>query len=90
MTGRPAHPAFVIEQFDPQKHDRESFNSGIPTVDNYLKLTANKLVRAGNVRLFIATAPGGEIAGFYAVNAHSVELGDLPRRTAASPRRSCR
>ena len=73
---------FVVEPFDPERHDRSSFSCGVAPVDNYFQRTANKLAKAGNVRVYVMVAPGGEIVGFYALNAHAVHYGELPSRYA--------
>ena len=74
--------AFIIEPFDPAKHDRAAFSCGIAQVDNYFQKTANKLAQADNVRLFVMTAPDGKVIGFYAINAHTVQYGELPANFA--------
>lgn len=63
---------FVVEPFDPARHDRASFSCGVAQVDNYFKLTANKLVKAGNVRIHVMCTADGTVAGFHALNAHAV------------------
>lgn len=83
MSGAPERP-FTIEPFDPDRHDRSSFTCGIDPVDNFLKRTANKLAKADNLRLFVMTSDAGEVAGFHAINAHSVDYGALPERYARS------
>jgi ribosomal protein S18 acetylase RimI-like enzyme len=82
LTGEEPEPRYIVEPFDPDRHDRTAFSCGVPKVDNYFKKTANKLHQAGNVRLFVMIAPGGEVAGFYAINAHAVSFDDLPRKYA--------
>jgi hypothetical protein len=72
----------VIEPFDAARHDRAAFSCGVEQVDNYFKRTANKLAKAGNVRLFVMTAADGGVIGFYAINAHAVDYADLPARYA--------
>ena len=71
-----------IEPLDPARHDRASFSSGIEAVDNYFRRTANKLVGAGNLRVFVLVSPEDELIGFYALNAHAVDFADLPPRYA--------
>lgn len=73
---------FTIEPFDPDRHDRSSFSCGVAQVDNYFRKTAGKLARADNVRMFVMVAPDGAVAGFYALNAHSVHYSELPKRYA--------
>lgn len=75
-------PRFVIEPFDPERHDRAAFSCGVDQIDNYFKKTANKLAKADNVRFFVMTAPDGGVIGFYALNAHAVDYNDLPKSYA--------
>src|SRR5690606_9148302 len=69
---------------DPQKHDRATFSCGLSQVDNFFKRTANKLAKADNVRVFVMTTPDGNLVGFHALNAHSVDYTDLPDKYARS------
>ena len=75
MRSRP----YVIEPFDPARHDRSGFSCGVEGVDNYFKKTANKLAEAGNVRLFVMVSADQALIGFYAINAHAVHYQDLPK-----------
>jgi GNAT superfamily N-acetyltransferase len=78
-----AGAAATIEPFDPEKHDRTTFSCGVEQVDNYFKKTANKLAKAGNVRLFVMRRDeDGASIGFYATNAHAVDYRDLPEKYA--------
>jgi hypothetical protein len=47
-TSEPA--SYIIEPFDPERHDRAAFSCGVEQVDNYFQKTANKLAKADNVR----------------------------------------
>ncbi len=78
MTAR----QFTIEPFDPEKHDRTAFSCGVEQVDNFFKRTANKLAKAGNLRVFVMVADNGGLIGFYAINAHAVDYRELPKRFA--------
>lgn len=82
MTVAAGTKPFVIEPFDPEKHDRTAFSCGIEQVDNYFRKTANKLAKAGNVRLYVMAVPDGGVIGFYAINAHGVHYEDLPSKFA--------
>lgn len=84
MSSSANKPAFIIEPFDPDRHDRSKFSCGVEQVDNYFKKTANKLNKADNVRLFVMVAENDDIAGFYAINAHSVDYSELHKRYARS------
>ncbi|MGL4489200.1 MAG: GNAT family N-acetyltransferase [Rhizobiaceae bacterium] len=72
----------IIEPLDTTRHDRNSFSSGVKQCDNFLRLTAGKLGKAGHVRTFVLTQNGEDIIGYYALNAHSIDYMDLPTRFA--------
>lgn len=71
-----------IATFDPERHDRAAFHSGVEAVDNFLKMTANKLARADNLRLYAMTDPSGALLGFYALHAHAIDDAQLPTKFA--------
>lgn len=73
-------PRFQIESFDPEKHDRDGFSCGVEQVDNYFKRTANKLMKAGNTSIYVMVGSDGDVAGFYAMNAHAIHYEDLPNK----------
>jgi ribosomal protein S18 acetylase RimI-like enzyme len=79
---KPDGARYIIEPFDPRKHDRTAFSCGVAQVDNYFKKTASKLHKAGNIRLYVMRSPEGAIIGFYAINAHAVDYADLPKKYA--------
>lgn len=83
MPGR-GDGLFVIEPFDPVRHDREGFSCGVAAVDNYFRKTANKLAKANNTKVYVMVAPSGAVAGFYALNAHAVSYEALPAGFARS------
>lgn len=72
----------IIEPLDPAKHDRAAFSCGVEQVDNFFKKTANKLVKADNLRVFVMTDPDGALIGFYGLNVHSVDYTELPAKYA--------
>lgn len=57
MKEKTGQRRFIIEPFDPDKHDRTAFSCGVEQVDNYFWKTANKLAKAGNIRLYVMTSP---------------------------------
>jgi ribosomal protein S18 acetylase RimI-like enzyme len=73
---------FIVEPLDPDKHDRAAFSTGVEQVDNYFRKTANKLAKAGNVRVWVMVSPSGGLIGFYALNAHSIDYAELPGKFA--------
>lgn len=82
MSDEAAPAVNILEPFDPARHDRAAFSCGIEQVDNFFKKTANKLAKADNVRLWAMTTPDGDLIGFYAANAHSVDDQELPDKYA--------
>ncbi len=73
----------VIEPLDMDRHDRAAFSSGVEQVDNFLQKTAGKLLKGDTARVFVVVDTHQnpeEILGFYSINAHSVNYGDLPNR----------
>jgi len=82
VTDPAAAAPFLIEPLDPARHDRAAFSCGVDRVDNFFRKTANKLIKAGNVRVFVMTDPAGALIGFYALNAHSVDYEALPAKFA--------
>lgn len=72
----------IIEPLDKARHDRQAFASGVTQVDRYLQETASRLMKGGTARIFVMVDPQHpeEILGFYSINAHSVQGGDLPKR----------
>ena len=77
MSGSPDGRKRIVP-FDPAIHDRTAFSCGVRQVDNYFKNTANKLAKAGHVRVFVMVDAQDQVMGFYAINAHAVDYQDLP------------
>ncbi|MEO3433669.1 GNAT family N-acetyltransferase [Inquilinus sp. CAU 1745] len=80
----PGDAKLTIEPFDPEKHDRTAFSCGVEQVDNFFKRTANKLAKAGNLRVFVMVGADDEVIGFHAVNAHAIDYQELPKTFARS------
>lgn len=74
----------IIEPFDPEKHDRAAFSCGVEQVDNFFRKTANKLAKAGNLRVFVLAGADVEVIGFHAINAHAIDYQELPKTYARS------
>lgn len=79
-----AETTFIIEPLDTKRHERKRFSSGISQVDNYLQKTANKLVKADNLRVYVMTTAEGDLVGFYGLNAHKIDHIELPESYARS------
>lgn len=81
MTGE-LQKNISFKPFDPNIHDRTAFCCGADQVDNFLKFTAKKHQKGNYTRVWVAVDDDDEsrILGFYAINAHSIEVGDLPEK----------
>lgn len=69
----------AIEKFDPSRHDRSNFNSGVPELDRFLKELAHQHQRkhfSTSYVLVDADAPRN-IFGYYSVSFGSLKLSDL-------------
>ena len=66
-----------VEPFDPARHRREGFSSGVASVDNYLKLTARKLAAAHAAAVFVIADENSAIVGFYALMSVSIDASDI-------------
>jgi GNAT superfamily N-acetyltransferase len=88
MTPEPQALQIDIQPFDPKTHDRTVFSCGSNRIDNYLKRTAKKHQKDDFARIFVAVLPGtGTVLGYYAINAHAIEVGDLtPEWEGRAPR----
>jgi hypothetical protein len=80
----PDEAGLTIEPFDPEKHDRAAFSCGVEQVDNFFRKTANKLAKAGNLRVYVMVSAEADVIGFYAINAHAVDYQELPKTYARS------
>lgn len=72
-----------IEPLDSKRHDRTGFASGIARVDNFLKRSARKQQANDHTRVQVAVSSDAAVVGYYAMNAHRLDLPDasgLPRR----------
>ena len=68
-----------IEPLDRTKHDRAAFSCGDERVDNFLKKTAARQQDNDHTRVNVACLDDqNDIVGYYALNAHSVDVSSLP------------
>ena len=65
-----------VEPFDPARHKRGDFVSGVASIDNYLKLTAKKLASAHAAAIFVIVDEAGDVIGFYALSAISIDASE--------------
>ena len=70
-----------IEPLGPQ-HDRAAFSSGSAALDQYLKTQASQAVEKNLAAVFILTADGKTILGYFTLSAFSVKLTEIPEQLA--------
>ena len=64
------------------KHDRESFESGTPELDFYLKNQAGQDRRRNLASIFVLTEDTGNIVGYYALSQDAITAEELPDDTS--------
>lgn len=64
---------FRIEKFDKASHDRGAFSCGIAGMDRWFKKSITDQIKANRIRVWCAVDKNGQVVGFYALSAHSVE-----------------
>jgi ribosomal protein S18 acetylase RimI-like enzyme len=68
-----------IEPLDRKKHDRAAFSCGEKRVENFLAYNAARQQDEGHTRVWVACLDQKpQIIGYYAINAHSVDVSTLP------------
>ena len=68
----------VIEPLG-RHHDRSSFDSGEPRVDNFLRLTARRHVAENLAVVRVAVVAGDPVVvGYHSLGAHSIDAAGLP------------
>lgn len=81
--GNDADLDFTIEAFEPTRHDRSGFDSGVARIDNFLKRTARRHHKQDFTRIWVACRPGElSVLGYYAINSHALEADALPAQLA--------
>jgi predicted GNAT family N-acyltransferase len=72
---------FKIEPLG-KKHDRAAFSCGKQSLDQYLKDQAGQAVGKNLAAVFILTADGKKIAGYYTLSSYAVKLDEIPEEIA--------
>ena len=68
---------YRIEPLGPN-YDRAAFSCGNPALDRYLRQQAGQDLKRNLAAVFIVTADGKSVAGFYTLSAESILAVDLP------------
>jgi GNAT superfamily N-acetyltransferase len=77
LTGGAGITDYRIEPLGPD-HDRASFCCGNPELDSYFQQQAGQDEKRKLAAIFILTADGKAVAGFYTLSAHSVDANEMP------------
>lgn len=77
MAAGTEKPKFNFEPLA-SSHDRAAFSCEDPILENYLKTQARQDARKKLAAVFIMTADGKNIAGFYTLSQYSVLSGEIP------------
>jgi GNAT superfamily N-acetyltransferase len=76
-----AEDTLRVEVLGPQ-HNLASFESGVESLDRYLRVQAGQDARKNMAAPFVLVLPGGAIGGYYTLSATAVNLAELPAQTA--------
>ena len=66
-----------FELLNPKKHDRQSFDCGVESLNLYIQKFANQDQKRSLTRVYVL-ADQKEIIGYYSISAHSVLRDNLP------------
>ncbi|WP_031431423.1 GNAT family N-acetyltransferase [Methylomicrobium agile] len=66
-----------FELLEPERHDRKSFDCGVPALNLYLQRFANQDQKRGLSRVYVLSE-GRHIIGYYTISADSVVTDALP------------
>jgi len=69
-----------VEVLGPQ-HDRTLFESGVESLDRYLRMQAGQEARKNIAAPFVLVMPDGAIGGFYTLSSTAVDVGEWPVQT---------
>jgi predicted GNAT family N-acyltransferase len=76
MTG-----SYSVEPLQ-DKHDRESFISGVPELDRYLRFQAGQDARRKVAAPFVLVGNQEAVIGYYTLSSYNIRLLNLPTETA--------
>lgn len=78
-----ASPAWTIEPFDRQRHERSGFDCGLSVLNDWLETKVSQFEKKDLARTYILTQTGTAIVkGYYALSNHTVVFEALPKDQA--------
>jgi GNAT superfamily N-acetyltransferase len=80
----PLPSPLVIELLDKTVHDRQDFDCGEPTLNDYLKFTARQHMDKGYAQVWVAVSEPGSarIIGYYTLSTSALEPEEVPGRAS--------
>ena len=67
-----------IREFDPARHVRAGFDSGVPRLNNFIQLSARKQQKGDIARVYVALNQGEtRILGYHSISAYGLSAHDL-------------
>jgi GNAT superfamily N-acetyltransferase len=74
----------LVDRIEPlgRQHDRTSFSSGQPELDDWFRERAGQDQRRNVARVFVAVDDKSGVIGFYSLSAFTLALDDLPEPIA--------
>lgn len=67
-----------FEVFDKSRHNREAFDCGVESLNNYLKRTLNQQMQRAITVGYVLTTPDGRIAGYVTLSSGKLPVGAVP------------
>lgn len=67
-----------FEPFNKQRHDRDSFDCGVPALNEYLKTRLGQHSKKNLTRGYVLATPGGRIAGYFTLAAGRLTVNLIP------------
>ena len=77
MAAKSAESNYRVELLE-ASHDRDDFSCGVPELDSYLRQQSGQDQKRKLAAVFVLTADGQSISGYYTLSAHSILAADLP------------
>ncbi len=72
--------SFRSQRFDPERHDASAFESGQPSLDDWLRNSAATEDRRGHSRTWVWIDESGLVVGYYTLTAHKVGRESVPAK----------
>jgi predicted GNAT family N-acyltransferase len=75
---------FAIEPFDKKKHNRTAFSCEHEALNTYIQRQASQDIKKHVAAVFVLTADGKTIAGYYTLSQYALDSSGVPEETMRS------